>query len=330
MASSSSNATQVPLSFSVPSLKEASRLDSDRNDEEKEEIDWENLGFTLTKTDYMYVMKCSRDGNFKDGKLSRHGNIELSPHSGVLNYGQGIFEGLKAYRSAKGSIHLFRPEENAKRMQIGAERMCMPAPSVDQFLDAVKQTVLANKRWVPPHGKGSLYIRPLLMGSGATLALTPAPEYMFLVCVVPVGHFFKEGMEPINLLIEDEIPRASLGGIGDVKAIGNYAPDGVISTPTKGTILPGVTRKSIMELAHNIGYQVCERLVSIDDLREADEVFCTGTAVVVSPVSSITYQGHRYSYRTGEETVSKKLYTALTSIQTGLVEDNNGWTVKID
>ncbi|XP_078149955.1 branched-chain-amino-acid aminotransferase 3, chloroplastic-like isoform X3 [Carex rostrata] len=317
----------------------------------------------------MYVMKCSRDGNFKDGKLSRHGNIELSPHSGVLNYGQGIFEGLKAYRSAKGSIHLFRPEENAKRMQIGAERMCMPAPSVDQFLDAVKQTVLANKRWVPPHGKGSLYIRPLLMGSGATLALTPAPEYMFLVCVVPVGHFFKEGMEPINLLIEDEIPRASLGGIGDVKAIGNYAPvfmaqkrakskgfsdalyidsvnkryleeasvsnlfivkDGVISTPTKGTILPGVTRKSIMELAHNIGYQVCERLVSIDDLREADEVFCTGTAVVVSPVSSITYQGHRYSYRTGEETVSKKLYTALTSIQTGLVEDNNGWTVKID
>ncbi|KAJ4766825.1 Branched-chain-amino-acid aminotransferase [Rhynchospora pubera] len=358
-------------SRSVSSLPEAVGLDSDRSDEENGEMDWDNLGFALTPTDYMYVMKCSRDGYFTDGMLNRYGNIELSPSAGVLNYGQGLFEGLKAYRRAMGAgFLLFRPEENAKRMQVGAERMCMPAPSVDQFAHAVEQTVLANKRWVPPSGKGSLYIRPLLIGTGAILGLAPAPEYTFLVYAAPVGTYFKEGMAPINLLIEHETHRATPGGTGGVKTIANYAPvlqaqmrakskgfsdvlyldsinkryleeasscnlfivkGGVISTPyTNGTILPGITRKSIIELARNNGYQVSERLVSIDDLREADEVFCTGTAVVVSPVSSITYQGHRYRYRTGEETVSKKLYEALTSIQMGLVEDKLGWTVNID
>ncbi|CAN0864974.1 Branched-chain amino acid aminotransferase 2, chloroplastic [Linum grandiflorum] len=154
-------------------------------------IDWDNLGFSYIATDYMYMMKCDQEGSFSNGELQRFGNIELSPSAGVLNYGQGLFEGLKAYNKEDGNILLFRPEENARRMQIGAERMCMPAPTVEQFVEAVKETVLANKRWVPPPGKGALYIRPLLMGSGAVLGLAPAPEYTFLIYVSPVGNYFK-------------------------------------------------------------------------------------------------------------------------------------------
>ncbi|KAM3409609.1 hypothetical protein ACQJBY_002102 [Aegilops geniculata] len=257
--------------------------------------------------------------------------------------------------------------ENAMRMQTGAERMCMPAPPVEQFVDAVKQTVLANKRWVPPTGKGSLYIRPLLVGSGAVLGLAPAPEYTFLIFASPVGNYFKEGLAPINLIVEDKFHRATPGGTGGVKTIGNYASvlmaqkiakekgkaslslsdilaildknnlqsvqGNVISTPAiKGTILPGITRKSIIDVALSKGFQVEERLVSVDELLDADEVFCTGTAVVVSPVGSITYQGKRIEYagNQGVGAVSRQLYTSLTSLQMGQVEDPIGWTVQLN
>nr|CAB3501508.1 unnamed protein product [Digitaria exilis] len=354
---------------SLPQLDHA----GDRSDEENGEIDWDNLGFGLTPTDYMYVMRSSPEdlGGFPRGELCRYGNIELSPSSGVLNYAQGLFEGMKAYRRAdRGGYTLFRPEENAKRMRYGAERMCMPAPSVEQFVNAVKETVLANRRWVPPQGKGALYLRPLLMGSGPILGLAPAPEYTFLIYAAPVGNYFKEGLAPINLVVEDDFHRAMPGGTGGVKTIANYAPvlkaqmdakskgftdvlyldavhkryleevsscnvfvvkGGVVATPaTRGTILPGVTRKSVMELATDRGYKVEERLVSIDDLIGADEVFCTGTAVVVAPVSTVTYQGQRHAFRTGPDTVSQELYTTLTSIQMGLAEDKKGWTVALD
>ncbi|XP_060187531.1 branched-chain amino acid aminotransferase 2, chloroplastic-like isoform X2 [Lycium barbarum] len=187
------------------------------------DIDWHNLGFGIMPTDYMYIMKCSRDGNFSKGELQRFGNIELSPSAGILNYGQGLFEGLKAYKRHDGNILLFRPEENALRMMMGAERICMPSPYVEQFLEAVKATVLANERWIPPPGKGSLYIRPLLMGSESVLGVAPAPEYTFLIYVSPVGNYFKEGMAPINLVVETEMHRATPGGTGGVKTIGNYA-----------------------------------------------------------------------------------------------------------
>ncbi|URE28070.1 hypothetical protein MUK42_11913 [Musa troglodytarum] len=341
------------------------------SNEENADINWDDLGFGLVPTDYMYVMRCSRDDKFSSGVLNRYGNIELSPSAGVLNYGQGLFEGLKAYRKQDGGgFLLFRPEENACRMQSGAERMCMPSPSVEQFIHAVKETVLANKRWVPPQGKGSLYIRPLLIGIGPVLGLAPAPDYMFLIYAAPVGTYFKEGLAPINLVIDDKIHRATPGGTGDVKTITNYAPvlkaqtqaktkgftdviyldsinkkyleeasscnlfivkGDVISTPaTIGTILPGVTRKSIIEIAIDSGYRVEERLVSLEDLFDADEVFCTGTAVVVAPVGSITYQDQRYEYKTGTETVTQKLYNILTAIQMGLGEDRKNWTVEIN
>ncbi|KAF2591626.1 hypothetical protein F2Q70_00040558 [Brassica cretica] len=393
-------------------------LSNSSSSAEVADIDWDNIGFGLKPTDYMYVMKCNLDGEFSKGELQLFGNIEVSPSAGVLNYGQGLFEGMKAYRKQDGkNILLFRPEENANRMRSGAERMCMPAPTIDQFVEAVKATVLANKRWVPPAGKGSLYIRPLLMGTGAVLGLAPAPEYTFLVYVSPVGNYFKEGVAPINLIVESEFHRATPGGTGGVKTIGNYAAvlkaqsiakskgysdvlyldcvhkryleevsscnifivkvktpfrfykmslhlsdnvistpeikgtilpgitrksiidvartqgfkDNVISTPEiKGTILPGITRKSIIDVARTQGFKVEERNVTVDELLEADEVFCTGTAVVVSPVGSITHKCKRVSYGEGSfGPVSEKLYTVLTSLQMGLSEDNMNWTLNL-
>ncbi|KAF6154254.1 hypothetical protein GIB67_005305 [Kingdonia uniflora] len=361
---------QLSLTHSATRSVAATASSTARETIELADICWDDLGFGLVDTDYMYYMKCSSGGSFSKGELRRFGKIELSPSAGVLNYGQGVvddggkfdakdaaeevlvvvvlkvlsvvmmivygqglFEGLKAYRREGDSILLFRPEENALRMRMGAERMCMPSPTADQFVEAVKLTVLANKRWVPPQGKGSLYIRPLLMGSGAVLGLAPAPEYTFLIYVSPVGNYFKEGLAPINLVVENEFHRAAPGGTGGIKTIGNYASvlkaqsaakakgysdvlylDSVqkryleevsscnvfvvkgktISTPAiKGTILPGITRKSIIDVARTQGFQVEERLVAVEELLDADEVFCTGTAVVVSPVGSITYLGKR-------------------------------------
>ncbi|KAK9142139.1 hypothetical protein Syun_011539 [Stephania yunnanensis] len=334
------------------------------------DVCWDDIGFGIIPTDYMYVMRCPRDGEFSNGTLEPYGNIELSPSSGVLNYGQGLFEGLKAYRKEDGSILLFRPEENGVRMRMGAERLCMPAPTIEQFVDAVKATVLANKRWVPPPGKGSLYIRPLLMGTGAVLGLAPAPEYTFLIYVSPVGNYFKEGLAPINLVIQNDYHRATPGGTGGIKTIGNYASvlkaqseakekgysdvlyldsvhkkyleevsscnvfvvkDNTISTPAiRGTILPGITRKSIIDVAVSLGFQVEERLISVEEVLDADEVFCTGTAVVVSPVGSITYHGKRVSYGGGGVgAVSQQLYSVLTRLQMGIAEDKMGWTLQL-
>ncbi|KAL0450128.1 UNVERIFIED_CONTAM: Branched-chain amino acid aminotransferase 2, chloroplastic [Sesamum latifolium] len=322
------------------------------------DIDWDNLGFGLMPTDYMYMMRCTQGEAFSKGQLQRFGNIELSPSAGVLNYGQGLFEGLKAYRKHDGNILLFRPEENGLRLRMGAERMCMPAPTVEQFVEAVKETVLAMKDG------------PLLMGSGAVLGLAPAPEYTFLIYVSPVGNYFKEGLAPINLIVETEMHRATPGGTGGVKTIGNYAAvlqaqsaakakgfsdvlyldsinkkyleevsscnvfvvkGNLISTPAiKGTILPGITRKSILDVALSQGFEVAERQVTVDELLEADEVFCTGTAVVVSPVGSITYLNKRVTYGSdGVGRVSQQLYSALTSLQMGLTEDKMGWIVEL-
>ncbi|XP_039006341.1 branched-chain-amino-acid aminotransferase 6-like [Hibiscus syriacus] len=315
----------------------------------------------------MYVMNFTQDdGKFSQGTIARFGNIELCPSSGILNYGQGLFEGLKAYRKEDEGILLFRPQENALRMKIGADRMCMPSPTVEQFIDAVKKTVLANKRWVPPHRKGSLYIRPLLMGTGQNLGVKPASEYTFLVYASPVGSYNKA---ELNLMVEDKVHRATPGGTGGVKAVTNYSPvykpltqarakgfsdvlfldaltgsnieegsacnifflkGNVISTPiADGTILPGITRKSIMELASGFGYQVEERVVPLEEALDAEEVFCTGTAMVVKSVASITYQGKRIEYKLGAETVAQKLHATLTGIQTGGIEDKLGWTMAI-
>ncbi|KAJ4848744.1 hypothetical protein Tsubulata_020459 [Turnera subulata] len=356
----------APSSIQSPA---ATQPDSDGG-EKYAKVNWDELDFSLTCTDYMYVARFSAEDKFSPGNITPYRNIELSPAAAVLHYGQGLFEGLKAYRREDGRIMLFRPDQNALRMQMGAERMFMPAPSTEQFVDAVKQTVLANKRWVPPHGKGSLYVRPMLFGTGAILGLGPAPECTFLVFTSPTGHYYKGSEKAVNLCIEKKFHRATPGGTGGIKSITNYSPvfealkgakakgfDDIIlldaatgkyieeiascnifilkgdtlSTPeTLGTILPGITRKSIIELAKELNYKVEERLIPVEDVLAADEVFCTGTAVVVTPVGSITYEGKRTEYRTGEGAVSHKLRAMLTGIQTGLLMDSKGWTVLID
>ncbi|WCJ18091.1 Branched-chain-amino-acid aminotransferase 6 [Euphorbia peplus] len=251
-------------------------------------------------------------------------------------------------------------------MQKGAERLCMPSLSVDQFLDAVKQTALANKQWIPPSGKGSLYLRPLLMGSGPSLGLGPAPEYTFLIYASPVGNYTKG---PLHFVVEENVHRAMPSGTGCVKSVTNYSPvykasseakakgfsdalfldadtgkyieegsacnifiakGNVISTPPiTGTILPGNTRKSIIEIATDNGYQVEERPIPVEELMDADEAFCTGTAMVVKPISSVTFRGNRVEYTTEGATKVQKLHEILIGIQTGVIEDKKGWTIKI-
>ncbi|KAI9399563.1 hypothetical protein POPTR_002G113600v4 [Populus trichocarpa] len=355
-------------SQAASALQQVSRPDS-YSEDEYAKVDWDNLRFGITPADYMYTMKCSSDGKFEQGQLAPYGNVELSPSAAVLNYGQGLYEGTKAYRTEDGRLLLFRLDQNATRMKMGADRLCMACPSIYQIIDAVKQTALANKRWTPPRGKGTLYIRPLLMGSGPILGLAPAPEYTFLIYASPVGNYFKEGLKPLNLYVEDEFHRATRGGAGGVKSITNYAPvlkamaraksrgfsdvlyldsankknleevsscniflvkGNIISSPaTSGTILPGVTRRSIIEIALDHGYQVEERAIPLDELMDADEVFCTGTAVGVAPVGTITYQDRRVEYNVGEESVSQKLYSILEGIKTGVIEDKKGWTIEI-
>ncbi|CAG7892883.1 unnamed protein product, partial [Brassica rapa] len=263
----------------------------------------------------------------------------------------GLFEGLKAYRTQMGRITLFRPEQNALRMQMGADRLCMTPPSVDQFVEAVKQTVIANKKWVPPPGKGTLYIRPLLIGSGAVLGIASAPEYMFVVYVSPVGNYHKFLFSLyIYLLfllkVVKSLREAKSAGFSDVlfldAATGRnieevstcnifVVKENILSTPPiSGTILPGITRKSISELARDIGYQVQERDVSVDELLEAEEVFCKGTAVVVRAVESVTFYETKIKYITGENALSTKLHVMLTNIQMGVVEDTKDWMVEIN
>ncbi|XP_012452680.1 branched-chain amino acid aminotransferase 2, chloroplastic isoform X1 [Gossypium raimondii] len=343
---------------------------SDGHSETSVDKRWDSLAFNPVKTDYIYVMKSCKDGSFSNGGLRHYGNIEISPSAAVLNYGQGIIENLKAYKNKNGSIILFRVEENGLRMRVGADRMCMPAPTIEQFVEAVTSTVSANERWIPPSNKGFLHVRPLLMGNGPVLSLTPAPEFIFLIYVTPVRNYFEGGLKPINVVVENDIHRATLGGVGNIKAIGNYAgimkaqakakangfsdvlyldsihnryleevstanvfvvKDNTISTPVLGgTILPGITRKSIIEIAHSQGFKVEERLVPVEELFDADEVFCCGNAVCVLPVGSITLNGKRVDYGESGFVVSQQLHSALANIQMGLIEDKMGWTTLLN
>lgn len=331
-----------------------------------ESFDWDSLTFSLTPTETMYITSTEGDEPWMPGVLQPYGDIPMSPAAGVLNYGQGLFEGMKAFRTSKERIVFFRPEENARRMQRGADRLKMPPVPESIFVDAVEQVVSANKHWVPPTGKGAMYVRPLLMGSGPVLGVKPAPSYTFLIYVTPVGPYFKGGMNAIDLLISEHHHRAAPGGSGGVKAIGNYAPgmkpskeakalgyaeviyldaethsaieevgaanffcikDKVLYTPAlTGTILPGITRDSIIQLARHKGYKVVEGSVLADFAVEADEAFCCGTAAVISPIGSITHNGKKSVYGDGQPgKITTELYDLLTGIQNETEEDVFGW-----
>ena len=330
------------------------------------DIDWDELTFSLTPTDTMYVATTTAEDPWMPGDLRPYGNISISPAAGVLNYGQGLFEGMKAYRTAKDRVVFFRPDENARRMQRGADRLKMPPVPESIFIDAVEQVVQANIDYLPPMGRGAMYVRPLLMGSGPVLGVAPAPSYSFMIYVTPVGPYFKGGMKAIDLLISNEFHRAAPGGSGGVKAIGNYAPgmmpsriakskgyaeviyldartstyieevgaanffcvkDNVLYTPElTGTILPGITRASIIALARHLGYDVHEEKVSAEFAMSADEAFCCGTAAVISPIGSITHDDKKVTYGDGTPGImTTTLYDMLTGIQNEKQEDIFGW-----
>jgi branched-chain amino acid aminotransferase len=331
------------------------------------DIDWDALGFGLTETAFMVRATRDVDGEWSASEVEPYGDLRLSPAAAVLNYGQGIFEGMKAFRTVDGEVGVFRPDQNAKRFAEGAGRMSMPPVPEDVFVDAVKKCISANRAYIPPEGKGSLYLRPLLIGTGPILGLGPAPSYTFLVYCSPVAAYFKGGqLTPIDLVVEEAYHRAAPGGTGSTKCIGNYSPvlkvqlaakkngysdviylDAVnnkyieevsscnffavkgktISTPAlSGSILPGITRKSIIDLAVSKGFTVEERDVSVDEVLTADECFCTGTAVVVVPVGSVTFRGEKTVFQAGGiGPVGQSLYDELTGLQSGKIEDKMGW-----
>lgn len=341
---------------------------------DKPKIDVDKLSFGLKDVaTTMYVANWTAEKGWDKGSLVPYGPIPMMPSAQVLNYGQSIFEGMKAQRSAKDRIVLFRPDMNAARLKAGAARMSMPFVPEDQYVDAVKAIVRENADYVPPMGKGSLYLRPLLMGTGPILGLGPAPSYTFAIFAAAVGAYFKGGqLTPIDLVVEERFHRAAPGGMGGTKAAGNYSPvlvtqleakkngfadvvylDAKTDTyleevsscnifcvkgktiktpPLHGTILPGVTRRSVIELARTRGYTVSEEPVSVHEAMEADELFTTGTAVVVCSVGSLTYHGNRRQFVEGGQPgkVALEIYTSLTDLQTEKAEDPFGWVVPLD
>lgn len=316
----------------------------------------------------MFVATCDAGGSEWSGSMQPYGPLPMYPSAQVLNYGQSAFEGMKAQHSAKGRVVLFRPDCNAERMEQGAARLSMVKLPRELFISAVEETVRANKDIIPPMGRGALYLRPLLFGSGPILGVGPAPSYTFLVYCAAVGSYFKGGqLTPIDLIVETKFHRAAPGGMGGTKCAGNYSPvlvtqlaakkagysdvvylDAKTDTyleevsscnifvvkgktiktpPLMGTILPGVTRRSIVELARSRGYTVEEAPVSVTEAMQADEIFTTGTAVVVSPVGSLTYEGERKQFGTPGEpgATALELYGALTSLQQEKESDPFGW-----
>ena len=337
----------------------------------KANIDWDSLGFNPIETRSMFIANCPIDGKWEFGSLVPYGKIELSPAAGVLNYGQGVFEGTKAYHTSKDNIVMFRIRRNAKRMAWSTERLCIPKMDPDFFVEAVIKTVKDNLDYVPPYGKGSLYVRPIVWGTAPAIGVRAVSDYTFVVFVSPVGSYFKDGIKPLNLKVETDYHRAAARGIGNAKAIGNYSAslypltkakeegydeviyldsvggqrieelgsanlfickDGVIKTPKlSGSILDGVTRNSVCRIAKDVlGIKVEETDIHLDELLEADEVFCTGTAVVVAPVGKVTYQNKVHHFSDGNiGSITNKCKETLTSIQREEITDPFGWVLKI-
>ncbi len=339
---------------------------------EKKNIDWSNLGFGYIETDKRYVCNY-KDGAWEEGMVTSDSNVVINDCACVLQYAQTCFEGLKAYTTEDGRIVTFRPDLNAERMANTAKRLEMPAFPEERFVEAVRQVVKENAAYVPPFGSGAtLYIRPYLFGSNAVIGVKPADEYQFRVFTTPVGPYFKGGAKPITIRVCD-FDRAAPHGTGHVKAGLNYAmslyaimdahrqgfdenmyldaatrtkveetgganflfvtKDGKVVTPKSDTILPSITRRSLMHVAKEyLGYEVEEREVYLDEVKDFAECGLCGTAAVISPVGKIVDHGKEICFPSGMEDmgpVTKKLYDTLTGIQMGRIEAPKGWICEI-
>ena len=339
----------------------------------KKDIDWHNLGFGYVKTDKRYVSNF-KDGAWDDGALISDDTITISECAGVLQYAQTVFEGLKAYTTEDGHVVCFRPDLNAERLEQSAKRLEMPTFPQDRFVDAIVQTVKANIDYVPPYGSGAtLYIRPYMFGTNAVIGVKPADEYQFRVFTTPVGPYFKGGAKPIIIRVSD-FDRAAPHGTGHIKAGLNYAmslhaivdahnqgfaenvyldaatrtkieetgganilfitKDNKVVTPKSNSILPSITRRSLLIVAKEyLGLEVEEREVYLDEVKDFAECGLCGTAAVISPVGKINDHGKEICFPSGMEEmgpITKKLYETLTGIQMGRIEAPKGWIKVIE
>lgn len=335
---------------------------------EKKNIDWANLGFSYMKTDYRYVSEFKNNA-WDEGKLITDDTVTISECAGVLQYAQTVFEGLKAYTTEDGKIVTFRPDLNGERLENSARRLEMPVFSKDRFVKAVTETVKANAAYVPPYGSGAtLYVRPYMFGSDAVIGVKPATEYQFRVFTTPVGPYFKGGVKPLTIRITD-FDRAAPNGTGHIKAGLNYAmsmhaivdahnqgydenmyldaqtrtkveetgganflfvtKEGKVVTPKSKSILPSITRRSLIYVAKEyLGLEAEEREIYVDELKDMAECGLCGTAAIISPVGKIVDHGKEICLPSGMTEmgpVTKKLYDTLTGIQMGRIEAPEGW-----
>ena len=342
----------------------------------KEKPDAHDLGFGKYVTDYMFVMDYDKENGWHDARIVPYDEFMLDPRCVTLHYGSETFEGLKAYRTDDGRILLFRPEANAVRMQNSNDRLCLAKVPTDMFVEAVRELVKVEQDWVPDQPETSLYIRPVCYATENTIGVHPADSFRFFIILSPVGCYYPEGVNPVKIFVEDEYVREVIGGTGACKCGGNYAAsvkaqekaeklgytqvlwlDGVhreyveevgtmnvmfkidgkiVTPPLEGSVLPGITRDSIIRILKDWGYEVEERRLSIHELMQAardgklEEAWGTGTAAVVSPIGELNYKGELTTisdFKTGE--LTQKLYHYLTGIQWGKVADPYGWTQEI-
>ena len=339
----------------------------------KKDIDWSNLGFGYVKTDKRFVANY-KDGAWDNGVITDDDKVVISECAGVLQYSQSCFEGMKAYTTEQGHTVIFRPDMNASRMADSCRRLEMPVFPEDKFVEAVAETVRANEDWVPPYGSGaSLYIRPYMFGSNPVIGVKPADEYQFRVFTTPVGPYFKGGAKPLTIKVSD-FDRAAPHGTGHIKAGLNYAmslhaivtahaegyaenmyldpatrtkveetgganflfvtKDGKVVTPKSDSILPSITRRSLVHVAkEDLGLEVEEREVLFDEVKDFAECGLCGTAAVISPVGKIVDHGKEICLPSGMDEmgpVTKKLYETLTGIQMGRIEAPKGWIYTVD
>jgi branched-chain amino acid aminotransferase len=337
----------------------------------------EELVFGRTFTDHMFLLDGVADQGWQNPRVVPYGPLSLDPSAAVLHYSQEIFEGLKAYRSPRDTVLLFRPDKNAVRMRRSAARMCMPSVDEELFIEAIKKLVAIDKSWVPHAPGTSLYIRPAMIATEAFLGVRPAKTYSFFIILCPVGAYYAEGFNPVKILVEDKYVRAVKGGTGDAKTGGNYAAslaageeahhhgcaqvlyldgverkyieevgsmniafviDGKLVTPAlTGSILDGVTRDTVLQLARDWKIPIEERLITVDEVISAaasgrlSEAFGTGTAAVVSPVSGFVYKDEEVKVGNGKVgPLAQRFFDEISAIQRGLKPDPHGWVVEVD
>lgn len=335
-----------------------------------------DLGFGKILTDHMFLANYSSAQGWHNSRIEPYHNLTLDPVAIVLHYNQQVFEGLKAYHMADGGIGLFRPDKNLERMNRSTQRMVMPEIDQDIFMSAIKELVLLDRYWLPTSDGTSIYIRPTMIATEAALGVQPSDTYLFFVVLSPVGPYYKEGFSPTRIFVSDEYIRAARGGVGNVKTSGNYGPTlyvsevamkkgytqvlwldavereyveevgtsnvffvigGELVTPSlSGSILSGVTRDSVIQVARSWDMKIVERRISMTEVAEGckdgtiSEAFATGTAAVVSPIGEIGYLGEDITVGTGDTgPLARRLFDELTGIQYGRKDDPFGWSVRI-